>query len=177
MSITKVIVTSLDSAAMILDQLDPQGNADSNNSLQRLARWIDGLADGAFYYSSVIEDVGAAQATGTLTVTSTGPTNGQTATVANITLTAVTSGADPTAGQFNISATPATVASGIAAAINQTAAFAHVVTATSNGGVVTITAVEAGPMGNGVELSAGNLSNTAAAGFSGGSNGTSVILS
>ena len=61
---------------MILDQLDPQPNADSSNSLDRLARYVDGLANSAFYYTTVVEGIGAVQAAASFTVTSTGPTNG-----------------------------------------------------------------------------------------------------
>ena len=177
MSITNIVITTVDTAAMVLDQLDPQPNADSQNSLQRLARYIDGLGDGAFYYSTVVEDIGAIQSSGTLTVSSTGPTAGEVGTVVNQNLTAETSGADPTMGQFNISATPSVVAANMALAINSTPAMNAVVHATSLNGVVTITANHAGNTGNGLELSAGNLANTTASGFSGGTNGTKVTLS
>lgn len=177
MSITNIVINTVDTAAMVLDQLDPQGAADSNMSLGRLARYIDGLADGAFYYNTVVEDIGAMQSVGTLTVSSTGPTNGEVGTVANQNLTAMTSGADPTMGQFNISATASIVATNIALAINSTPAINAIVTATHALGVVTLTANHAGNTGNGIELSAGNLANTVAVGFSGGTNGTKVTLS
>lgn len=177
MSITNIVIVSADSAAMILDQLNPQGGASSQDSLSNTSRYISGLADGAFYYNTVTENVGAVQAAGTLTVTSTGPTNGQIGTVVNQNLTAETSGANPALGQFNINASPTIVAAGMALAINSTPAMSAVVTATSALGVVTITAKHAGGTGNGLQLSAGNLSNTAAAGFSGGANGTVVVLS
>lgn len=177
MSITNIVINTVDTIAMVLDQLDPQPNADTNASLQRLARYIDGLGDGAFYFNTVTEDVGAIQATGTLTVSSTGPTAGQMGTVVNQNLTAETSGANPALGQFNINASPTIVAAGIALAINSTPAMSSVVTATSALGVVTITAKHAGNTGNGLELSAGNLSNVAASGFAGGSQGTVVVLS
>ncbi len=177
MSITNVVITTVDTAAMVLDQLDPQGASSSTDSLQRLARYIDGLADGAFYYTTVVEEIGAVQAVGTLTVTSTGPTNGETGTVANQTITAETTGADPTMGQFNISATASVVATNIALAINSTPAISAVVHATHLNGVVTIIANDAGASGNGIELDAGNLANTAASGFASGTNGTKVTLS
>lgn len=177
MSITNIVITTVDTTAMVLDQLDPQPNADSSQSLQRLARYIDGLGDGAFYYTTVVEDIGAIQAMATLTVTSTGPTAGEVGTVVNQNLTAETSGADPTMGQFNINASPTFVATGMALAINSTPAMNTLVTATSALGVVTIKAKHAGNTGNGLELSAGNLANTTASGFSGGTNGTKVTLS
>lgn len=177
MSITNIVITTVDTAAMVLDQLDPQPNADSPASLDRLARYIDGLANSAFYYTTVTEGVGAIQATATFTVSSTGPTNGQIGTVVNQNLTAETSGANPALGQFNINASPTVVAAGIALAINSTPAISALVTATSSSGVVTIVAKHAGSTGNGLEISAGNWSNIVAAGFSGGSGGTVVTLS
>lgn len=177
MSITNIVINSTDSVAMILDQLDPQPNADSSNSLDRLARYIDGLAISAFYYTTVTEGIGAVQATASFTVTSTGPTAGQIGTLVNQNLTAEASGADPTMGQFNVNASPTVVATGIALAINSTPAISALVTATSALGVVHITAKHAGNTGNGLEISAGNWSNVTAAQFSGGTTSTVVILS
>jgi phage tail sheath gpL-like len=177
MSITNIVINTVDTAAMVLDQLDPQPNADSPNSLDRLARYIDGLANSAFYYNTVTEAIGAIQAVATFTVTSTGPTNGQVGTLVNQNLTAETSGANPALGQFNINASPTIVAANMALAINSTPLIAALVTATSALGVVTITAKHAGTAGNGFEISAGNLSNVAAGAFAGGGPGTSVVLS
>lgn len=114
--------------------------------------------------------VGAIQATATYTITSTGPTNGQAGTLLNQTLTAVTSGADATLGQFNISATPATVATGLAAAINAT--LSTKVVAVAALGVVTVTALVPGVIGNGLQISAGNLSNVSAGAWANGTDGT-----
>lgn len=177
MSITNIVINSTDSVAMILDQLNPQPNADSSNSLDRLARYIDGLANSAFYYTTVVEGIGAVQATATYTVSSTGPTNGQVGTLVNQNLTAKTSGAVPANGEFNINASPTIVATGIALAINSTVAISALVTATSSSGVVTITAKHAGATGNGLQISAGNWSNIVAAQFSGGTTSTVVTLS
>lgn len=177
MSITNIVITTVDTAAMVLDQLDPQPNSDSSNSLDRLARYIDGLSDGAFYYTTVVEGIGAVQATATFTISSTGPTNGQIGTLVNQNLTAVTSGAVPANGQFNINASATVVAANMVLAINATPAISALVTATSALGVVTVRAKHAGSTGNGLQISAGNLSNTVAAGFSGGSGGTVVTLS
>jgi phage tail sheath gpL-like len=177
MSITNIVVTTVDTAAMVLDQLNPQGGSSSSDSLQNLSRYFQGLGDGAFYYTTVAEAVGAIQAVGTLTVSSTGPTAGQVGTVVNQNLTAEASGANPTLGQFNVNASPTVVAAGMALAINSTPSMNVMVTATSALGVVTITAKHAGFTGNGLELSAGNLSNVVASGFSGGTAGTAVTLS
>lgn len=177
MSITNIVINTVDTAAMVLDQLNPQSGASSSDSLSRLGRYIDGLANSAFYYSTVTEGVGAVQASATFTVSSTGPTNGQIGTLVNQNLTARTAGAVPTNGEFNINASPTVVATGIALAINSFAATSALVTATSALGVVTITAKHAGSTGNGLQISAGNWSNVVAAGFSGGNGGTVVVLS
>lgn len=177
MSITNIVINTADTAAMVLDQLNPQSGASSLDSLSNLSRYVGGLADGAFYFNTVVEAVGAVQAVATYTVTSTGPTNGQIGTVVNQNITAETSGANPALGQFNINASPTIVAAGIALAINSFPATNAIVTATSALGVVTITSKHAGSAGNGFEISAGNWSNITAAAFAGGSAGTSVTLS
>lgn len=177
MSITNIVITTVDSIAMVLDQLQPLGGSTSQSSLQRLGRYIDGLADGAFYYTTVAEGIGAVQATATYTVTSTGPTNNQVGTLVNQNLTAKTAGAVPANGEFNINASPTVVATGIALAINTFPATSALVTATSALGVVTITSKHAGATSNGLQISAGNWSNVAAGQFSGGSTNTVVTLS
>lgn len=135
-------------------------NTDGHRSFVNISTYMAAIA-GATYSGKIHEVTGATQAQAVLTVSSTGPTNGQTGSIANVTLTAETSGADPTMGQFNISATPSVVATGIAAAINQTPALKGVVTATSSSGVVTITSVAPGAVGNGLQASVGTWSNIA----------------
>lgn len=112
----------------------------------------------------------------TATITSTGiATAADTVTVANIVLTAVASGAVPANGEWNISAVVATQAASIALAINSIATLTGKVTATSALGVVTITSVVPGLVGNGLQISesASNVTNTA---FASGTNGTSYNL-
>jgi phage tail sheath gpL-like len=142
-------------------------------AVQNFENYIAAIAGGN--QSAILSfQVGAVQAAGTLTFASTGPTNTQTCSILNVTFTAVTSGA--TGNQFNISATPATVAANLAAAINASANLTGKVTATSELGVVTITCVVPGAVGNGLALSAGTLSNTTAGAFAGGSDGTSYVI-
>lgn len=139
-------------------------------STRRISDFIRGLAGGA--RAGTLElAVGAVKATATLTVTSTGPTNTETFVIAGTTFTAVTSGA--TGNQFNINATPATVAANIVAAVNgsATAAVTGSVVASAVAGVVTFTAKVAGEIGNGLVLTE-SLTNVAATAFSGGSVGT-----
>lgn len=141
----------------------------SPETLGRISSYFAGISGGAFAGNTRLT-TGAVQATAT--ITSTGiATNGQTALVANQTLTAVTSGAVPANGEFNISAVVATQAANIALAINSVVALSGVVTATSALGVVTITSVPGGTIGNGLQISEG-LSNVTATAFSGGVDGT-----
>lgn len=106
---------------------------------------------------------GPIAATSTWTFSSTGPTNGQTCTVANVTFTAETSGA--VGNQFNISATPATVAANFAAAINGSVNLIGICTAKAVSGVVTLTSIVPGLIGNGIQTGAGTLSNVAVVAF------------
>ena len=78
-------------------------------------------------------------ATATLTFSSTGPTNNETFTLGNVTFTAKTSGA--TGNQFNISSTPAVVATNLAAAINASPNMAGLVTAGISSTTITETPV------------------------------------
>lgn len=174
MSITNVVITTVDTAAMVLDQLYPATGGAVPESLMRLGRYVDGLSNGNFYFTSVLEQIGAIQATATITSTGTA-SNNETMSVCNQTLTAKTSGADSTAGEFNISGTVATQATSIALAINSTVAIAAFLTATSSLGVVTVTAKAAGTIGNAYQMSEA-LSNVTVTQFTGGTNGTAVTL-
>ena len=101
-------------------------------------------------------------------LTSTGAaTNNDTGLVCNQTITAKTSGAVAANGEFNLSATVGTQAANIAAAINAVAALKNQVVATAALGVVTITSLVPGTIGNGLQLSS-SLTNVAATAFAGG---------
>ncbi len=143
-------------------------NTDARRSFDGLSSYMAAIAGGV-YQGAMVETTGAVQATATMTSTGTA-TDSETASVANQTLTAKTTGADPTMGEFNISGTVATQAANIAHAINSVAALVGVVTATSALGVVTITAVAPGTVGNGLQISEA-LTNVTATAFSGGANG------
>jgi hypothetical protein len=104
----------------------------------------------------------AVAASGTFTVATGGSANNETCSIAGVTFTAKTSGA--TGNQFNISATAATQATNMAAAINASSSLTGIVTASSALGVVTITAASKGLMGNGIAISEGTLSNVTKSG-------------
>ena len=113
-------------------------------------------------------------AVGKLTCTGNG-TNGDTMSIANVTITIVTSGA--TGNQVNIGASPTALAASIAAKINSSSSFTGIVTATSLAGLVTITAVVPGAAGNGLQLSESSTSITLTQAFTGGSEGTAATFS
>lgn len=143
-------------------------------ALQSLEQYFAMLQGGLQSTTSLKVLVGAVQAAGTFTFSSTGPANDETCIVAGVTFTAKTSGA--TGNQFNISATPATVASNFAAAVNASSSLSGIVTASALLGVVTLTAVVPGLVGNGLYCSAGTLSNTVVVTPAGGSDGTEYSL-
>lgn len=123
----------------------------SPESLQRISSYFAGIAGGPLSGSCIVT-TGVVNATAT--ITSTGiATAADTVTVANVELTAVASGAVPADGEWNVSAVVATQAASIALAINSVPDLAGIVTATSNAGIVTVTAVVPGVMGNGLAMS------------------------
>lgn len=142
-------------------------------AIQSYENYLGGIAGGQ-YSADIDAYVGAVQAYGLLTVSTGGSSNGETCTILNVTFTAVTSGA--TGNQFNISATAATQAANMVTAINASANLAGKVTATSSLGVVTITSWLPGLLGNGLQLSAGNLTNVVATAFANGTDGTTVTI-
>jgi hypothetical protein len=154
---------------------DPvQSNVDAPWTLRKFETFFGRAAQGASNTNTVYA-LNPVVATGTFTITSTGPTNNETCTIANVTFTAKTSGA--TGNQFNINASPTVVAANIAAAVNASSSLSGILTATSAAGVVTFSIVVPGALGNGIQLSAGNLANTVAAAFANGSDGTLSTIS
>lgn len=142
-------------------------------ALQNLANYLQSLPDQQSASLSI--KVGAVQASGSITSTGTAANN-ETMKVANQTLTAKTSGAVPADGEFNVSAVVATQAANIAAAINAMPELVGIVTAEANLGVVTVTAVVPGLVGNGIELADVNLGNVTVTGMADGSDGTAYTL-
>ncbi len=172
MSFVKVLLSVPDSATTMANilQINTSANQFDDVALDTL---IGDMIDGAqVSYTKV--STGAVQAVATLTSTGTA-TASDTAVIANVTLTAETSGSDYTMGQFDISATVAVQAANIAKAINMTPAFAGIVTATSALGVTTITAVQPGVTGNGLGF-VDSLTNVSGVAFASGSDGSQVAV-
>lgn len=172
MSFVKVLMSVPDSATTMQNVLELDSNATSYSG-QALVKLMGDMIDGAqLSYTKV--STGSVQAFATLTSTGTA-SNNETALVANVTLTAKTSGAIPANGEFNISGVVATQAANIALAINSVPALSGIVTATSALGVTTITAIQPGLSGNGLQVSE-SLTNVTAAAFSSGSDGLQIAV-
>ena len=145
----------------------------SPESLGRISSYFAGISGGAFAGRAIVT-TGVVNATGL--IISTGIASAaETVTVANIVLTAVASGAVPANGEWNVSGTVAVQAASIALAINSIPTLIGVVTATSALGVVTVTAVAPGAMGNGLQLSEAATNVTVTA-FANGDDGSSVTV-
>lgn len=144
-------------------------------ALQNLTNYLESLAGGNQSASLAIK-VGAVQASGTITQTSTGAANAQTCTICGVTFTAVTSGHAAGQASWNRSNTVATSATNLAQAINDYVAFQGMVSATAALGVVTVTAVVPGKIGNGLVMANVDLANTTFSSFASGTDGTAYTL-
>lgn len=110
-------------------------------NLVKLSQLLAGMASGATDFSSGTVDV---VTTAKALVTFTGAaSNNETLTINGVTFTAKTSGAVAANGEFNLSATVATQATNLAAAIAAVtdARISGIVTASASLGVVTVSAV------------------------------------
>jgi len=144
------------------------------DALNNFIDYLGGLQGGAQLGAKLDFNVGAVKASGTITVATGGSTNNQTMTICGVTLTAKTS--STANNEFTISATAATQAANMAAAINASTNLAGIVTATSALGVVTVTAVVPGKIGNGLVMANVNLSNVTAVSFANGIDGTAYSI-
>ncbi len=173
-SLQRLVITSNTTALDFISQcnLKPLGQPAVNNMVDYFAGLVGGNVAGA----SLAWKVGCVKATGSITSAGTATAN-QTMKVANQTLTAKASGAVAANGEFNVSATVGTQATNIAAAINAVVALVGIVTASASLGVVTVTAVVPGLIGNGIELVDIDLGNVTVAGMAGGTDGTAYNIS
>lgn len=144
------------------------GGVEAVNSL---GNYVDAVA-GGLQDAELKVNVGVVKASASITSTGAAVAD-ETLVVGNVTFTAKASGA--TGNEFNVSATPATQAANIAAAINANVALQGVVRATAVLGVVTLVSEVPGKVGNAIALSE-TLTNVAISGFSGGADGTAYVL-
>lgn len=143
-------------------------NSDARRSFNGLGNYMSALA-GDPYIGYMRMITGAVVASGLITFTGR-PVADETLSVLNTTLTAKDSGANGTT-QFNTAVSNTTTATNLAACINANTTLNKQVVATSALGVVTITSLIPGTIGNGLQLSEA-MTTTAATAFSGGVNGT-----
>lgn len=143
------------------------GGLDAVNSF---LDYLTGLTGGQRIGALLSWKVGALQAHGTITFASTGPLNGQTMTICGVTFTAKTSASLP--NEFTRSNTPSVDAVNLAAAINASADLVGIATASAALGVVTVTAVVPGLIGNGLVQANVDCANTTVVSFASGTDGT-----
>jgi phage tail sheath gpL-like len=144
-------------------------HAESGNRFlagQKLMRYVRSLMGGG-RYAKVEVAINAAKASGTITLSSHVATD--TVTVNGIVFTCVASGA--TGNQYNVGADDTATAVALAAAINANATLLLMVVATSALGVVTLTALYPGALGNAVTLAISAHGSVSAARMAGGDNG------
>lgn len=170
MSFVKLLLAVPDSATTMKNVL--QLNTAANQfDVEALDKMVGDMIDGALLSYTKLS-TGSVQATATVTFTGL-PTATETMTIANVTLTAV-AGA-PAADEFQIGADATETATNLAAAINASANLSGIAQATSTLGVVTVSSVQPGKSGNGLEI-AESLSNATATAFANGSDGDQVAV-
>lgn len=185
MSQLNLAISSRRDDATLKAAFETPGTSPKHETARRIINFIESLTSG-----SELGPVGSAPsiaisiegqavaASGTLTVATGGSAADETCSIAGVTFTGKASGA--TGNQFNVSATAATQATNMAAAINASASLTGIVTASASSGVVTITAAQKGKVGNGIAISAGTLANVTASGAllaSGAADATAKTLS
>jgi phage tail sheath gpL-like len=118
--------------------------------------------------ATVQTKINAVKATGTITLSSHVATN--TVTVNGIAFACVASGA--TGAQYNVGADDTETAVNLAAALNANTTLDGMIVATSALGVVTVTALVPGELGNAITLAISANGSVSAARMAGGTNGT-----
>jgi len=146
----RIVYTVPSNARTVIDKLrlfDGSGSVDAGEQMQRIASYTDAISDGS-YQGKMQVATSAVAASGTVTFSSIA--TGDTVTIGATVFTGATS---PTGAQFQTNVTPSgaadiVAATSLAAVINSNATTSKLVTATSDGAVVTITAQVPGLLGN-----------------------------
>lgn len=132
---------------------DPSNNHEECKGLEHLFRRLGaGLESASFAVQTSANPPAAA--TGTVTLTNASIVANDTLTIAGVAFTAKASGA--TGAQFNIGGTATITAANIVAAVNASAAANVLVVASSVAGVVTVTSLAQGAVGNFVPMATSN---------------------
>ena len=177
MALLRLVVDTNDvTAASLTARLNLVGSGHAGDDIQKISSYIAGLAGGASIGSRIYVNSGGVQASQTGTFTG-DPTAADTVTVNGVAFTARASGA--VANEYNIGADVTAHAAALAASINAStsAKIKGVVTASSALGVLTLTAVIPGAVGNLFTLAEStNNFTVAGANFAGGTDGTDYTL-
>src|ERR1017187_7921218 len=112
MSINQFILNTKDTCAMVKDQLHPEINSSSLDSVDRIGRYITGIADGAFYFNYLSVELGMTQAHATISFALVAA--GDTVTIGDQVYTGSNSPTGP--NQFQTNVTPSIAADKVAAA-------------------------------------------------------------
>jgi phage tail sheath gpL-like len=153
------------------------GNRMKQVTLNHAVNLLNGINSGIIdasvdVHQSSSDPVAAA---GTITITHANVSNGDTTTIANVVITAATSGNGTTS--WTIGADATADATALKNCINANTTLNKIVVATSAAGVVTVTSVVKGLIGNGLGLATSDATAFALVAFTGGtggSNGTPV---
>jgi phage tail sheath gpL-like len=171
--ITEIEISTSEVAADVTYKL-AANKGDPKRFANELMTYIAKMA-GGLIPATVKCRIGEVKATGTVTCASAQALD--TVTIDGVVFTAVSG--TPAAGEFDISGTNTAAAASLVAAIASNATLDGRVVASSALGVVTLTAVEGGELGNSISLASSNGTRLAvsAAALAGGVNGTSYSFS
>jgi len=179
MALANILIdTAVLAAADVTSIIRPDAGGD-NESVRRIAKFLDGVAIGSFP-ADLRCSIGGAKAVGLVTFTD-NPTADDTLGIANVTIT-VKDGDAAGEDEFDLvddagSAALDAAANAVllAALINAHSTLSTQFVATSALGVVTVTCRYPGTLGNGIEL-VDDLTNGTITAFTGGTNGTETEL-
>lgn len=179
MSLSRFLLNSTRRSATDLDDILRPDAGDDRASVRRIADYFRRMAGNA-EAGMLTVNLGDTAAAATLTFTN-DPSADETFTLCNVVLTAKASGASGeeewniTSGGTN-AADAAGNAASVAALINGHSVLSLFLSAVSVLGVVTITCLSPGKVGNGLQIS-DTLTNATSAAFSGGAEGAQTVLS
>lgn len=146
---------------------------DARGAATNLANYFAALAGGV-RRAMVTADIGPEAAVGKFTVAAGGSANNEECVVAGVTFVAKTSGA--TGNEFNISATAATQAANMAAAMAASSDLAGIFASIEAVGAEVIFTAHPGAAGNVIVLDEGDLANVTTTAMDDGADGTQVTL-
>lgn len=165
-TIYQMLIVAQDAASADVQQVLYAENGYRELQAQKLKNYVNRVVSGV-NGATLQTKINAVKATGTITLSSHVATD--TVTVNGITFTCVASGA--TGNQYNVGADDTATAVELAAAINANTTLDGMVSASASSGVVTLTALVPGELGNAVTLAISAHGSVSAARMAGGTNG------